>query len=581
MNQHHTQRILTFTSVVTLGALAAAQTTSRLSETLQTQQAGNADSGRAYVSADGGFVAFQSDADNLVAGDTNGVSDVFVRDFASGWLTRVSLATGGAQADGDCGLHGVAVSANGDFVAFSSTATNLTAGHTGAFEDIFLRDRGFQRTTLISVNKNGGPANGDSEWPSISADGRYVVFQSSANDLVNNDTAWTDVFVRDTIANTTTRVNVTSLGNQANAHAVVGAGAISADGRYVVFTSVASNLIDSDTNGLSDVYLRDVQLGVTERISVGLNGAQPNGMSFQPAISANGRHVIFRSDASNLVAGDTNGWGDVFTFDRVTGVTKRVSVASDGRQADFLSGLDAVSISLDGRYSCFASFATNLVPFDTNLRPDIFVHDALTGVTERVSVHLAGAQSDAACEGASMSRDGQVIAFWSRATTLIDGASGTERHVYAHNRAPFDVVEYCTASQSSNGCTSSLSGLGFPTVSGAVQLDLQAFDVDAGRQGMIFYGIDNTAYAPTPWGSGFLCVKAPTQRTPVQTTSGEPLSCAGTFTLNWSDYMAANPGALGNPLQAGQHFYAQAWHRDPNSLKLGSLSNALAFTVQP
>ncbi len=580
MNQH-TIRILSLTSLLALNGFAAAQTTSRLSETLQMQQPGNADSGRAYVSADGRYVAFESEADNLVAGDTNGVSDVFIRDLVGGWLHRVSISTGDVQADGASGVHGVAVSANGDFVAFASRANNFVAGHTGAFNDIFVRDRGFHRTAWVSVNKDGVEANGDSEWPSISADGRYVVFQSTANDLVAGDAAWTDVFVRDTVANTTTRVSVDPQGGSANAHAIVGAGAISADGRFVVFSSVASNLVAGDTNGMGDIFVRDMQSGTTQRVSLGLGGAQANAMSYQPAISANGRHVIFRSDASNLVAGDTNAMGDVFTFDRNTGVTERVSVASDGTQGNFLSGLDAVSISLDGRFACFASFATNLVPFDTNNMPDVFVHDSLTGVTERVSVHLAGAQSNGACEGASMSRDGQVIAFWSSATTLVDGPSGGSRHVYAHNRADFDVVGYCTGSQSANGCTSVISGLGFPTVSGNVELTLLVTDIDAGRQGMIFYGIDNTAFAPTPWGSGFLCVKAPLQRTPIQTTFGEPFSCAGEILLNWSDYMTSHPSALGNPLQVGKHFYAQGWHRDPGSPNHGALSNALAFAVQP
>ncbi len=583
MNQH-TIRTLTFfpfvLSVVSLGGQATAQVTSRVS-TSPILHPGNADSGRAVISSNGAFVAFESLADNLVASDTNGVGDVFVRELASGDVDLVSVSTGGAPADDESGVQGVAVSADGRFVAFASRARNLGGAHSRSDNDIFVRDRLLGRTLWASPNRQGLEAAGNSEWPSLSADGRFVVFHSDADDLVNGDTGFTDVFVRDLVANVTERISVDAQGGPANAHALVGAGAISADGRFVAFTSVASNLVAGDVNGLGDVFVRDRQSGVTTRISRGLNGVEPNGMSFQPALSANGRFVIFRSDASNLVAGDTNAMGDVFLHDRQNGATRRVSVATGGVQANFLSGLDSVAVSDDGRFACFASFATNLVAFDDNLVPDIFVHDTQSLVTERVSVHLAGAPADRACEGASMSSDGRVIAFWSSANRLVEAPTGGSRHVYVHDRAPYDVVSYCTAGPSSNFCSAVITGLGLPTLAGPDQLTIVVSEVDAGHPGLIFYGVDNTVYTPTRLGTGFLCVKPPLQRTPLQMTSGEPMSCAGEFSLNWSAYMASHPLALGHPLHAGQRFYAQGWHRDAGSPVGGALSNALAFVVQP
>jgi len=209
----------------------------------------------------------------------------------------------------------VAISADGRYVAFSSSATNLVAGDT--MGGVFVRDRVKGTTTRVSVSTQGAPAFGAE--PAISADGRYVAFGSGASNLVAGDTnGIVDVFVRDRVAGTTTRVNISTRGAQ-TAHTDPDTmledselPTISADGRYVAFLSGAGNLVDCDTNGIVDVFVRDRVRGTTTRVSVATRGAQANQRSSEPAISANGRYVAFSSDASNLVRGDTNGSSDVF-----------------------------------------------------------------------------------------------------------------------------------------------------------------------------------------------------------------------------------------------------------------------------
>ncbi len=228
----------------------------------------------------------------------------------------------------------------------------------------------------VSVASNGTQGNDGSAAysgsPAISANGRYVAFASGSSNLVPGDTNdRTDVFVRDLRSGTTRRVSVAGDGTQANhgSHAP----AISADGRYVTFASVASNLVPGDTNHTGDVFVRDLRSGTTRRVSVAGNGAQGNHSSYGSAISADGRYVAFLSDASNLVPGDTNGASDVFVRDRRSGTTRRVSVAGNGTQGNLDSGDQA--ISADGRYVAFDSYASNLVPGDTNDNQDVFVRD--------------------------------------------------------------------------------------------------------------------------------------------------------------------------------------------------------------
>jgi Tol biopolymer transport system component len=320
-------------------------------------------------------VAFTSASPDLVPGDTNGVADVFVHDRTTGATERISVGSSGKQGNRDSRLP--AISADGRFVAFESGASNLVPGDGNGVVDVFVRDREAGTTERVSVDSAGQEGNGRSDSCAISADGRIVAFQSEASDLVASDTDGTqDIFVRDRQTGTTEAVSSDENGNPAGG---VLAPALSADGRFVAFTSSFSGFVPNDTNGALDVFVRDRATGGVERASVSSGGEQAGRAGARlPGISADGRRVAFRSGAANLVPDDTNAAEDVFLHDRFTGRTERVSVDSSGVQANARSledGLRGPATSADGRYTAFASAATNLVPNDTNGSIDIFVRD--------------------------------------------------------------------------------------------------------------------------------------------------------------------------------------------------------------
>jgi Tol biopolymer transport system component len=409
-------------------AAASPPTTTRVSVSSAGAQA-DRDTYAAAISADGRYVVLNSIARNLVPGDTNDASDVFVHNRVSGQTTRISVSTGGLQGNGSS--DSAAMSANGRYIVFASTASNLVDGDTNHASDVFLHDQASGVTTRLSVSRSGRQANGPSAMPAISADGRYVAFQSFASNLVRGDTnGLTDAFVRDLATGKTTRVSLTSRGRQARCN--IGycestEPVLSEHGRYVAFQSSATNLVRHDTNRLGDVFVRDRRTGKTTRMSVDSRGRQgggdrTNNGSNAPAISGNGRYVVFHSADSNLVRGDTNGVFDIFVHDRRTGRTTRVSVSSSGAQANQES-LGAVSISSDGRYIAFTSLASNLVAGDANEITDVFLRDDAAGTTTLASLGQAGNQGDDASSatGVAFSANDRYLAFSSWAANLVVG----------------------------------------------------------------------------------------------------------------------------------------------------------------
>ena len=338
-----------------------------------TDSGGNQANGHVYapsISADGRYVAFTSVATNLVPGDTNGTYDVIVKDLQTGSVTLVSTDSAGERANDMS--SGAAISADGRYVAFESNATNLVSGDTNGTRDVFVKDLQTGFITRASTDSSGNQANGNVHpfnKLAISADGRYVAFASTATNLVPGDTNGTyDVFVKDLQTGSTTRVSTDSPGNQGNGQSFDPV--ISADGRYVAFNSEASNLVPGDTHG-NDVFVKDVQTGIVTQANTG-SGARRSGDAYPdaPSISADGRFVAFASIATYFVPGDTNGMYDIFVKDLQTGITARVSTDSSGIQANnssFVPGLSA-----DGGYVTFKSYASNLVPGDTNGCEDVF-----------------------------------------------------------------------------------------------------------------------------------------------------------------------------------------------------------------
>jgi len=365
-------RVLALGLLVAVGAAVPAwaqRATERVSVRTGGGQ-GDDDSSSPALSADGRFVAFDSFASNLVPGDTNNTDDVFVHDRRTGTIRRASVSSGGTQGNADSGLP--AVSADGRFVAFDSMASNLVPGDTNGKRDVFVRDREAGTTRRVSVSSGGTQGKSFSSDAALSADGRFVAFESLASNLAPGDTNnATDVFVHDRRTGTTRRVSVRTGGGQGNGHSFDAK--LSADGRLVVFVSGATNLVPGDTNNMDDVFVHDLRTNATQRVSVSSGGSQGNDDSFcLPALSADGRFVAFESLASNLVPGDTNGFEDVFVHDRWTGTTRRVSVRTGGGQGNGHSF--GAKLSADGRVVAFESFASNLVPGDTNERVDVFVH---------------------------------------------------------------------------------------------------------------------------------------------------------------------------------------------------------------
>lgn len=323
--------------------------------------------------------------------------------------SRVSVDSFGRQADGLSDAP--SISATGRFVAFASVAKNLVDRDTNGVSDVFLHDRRTRRTTRVSVASNGAQADGPSTAPAISADGRYVSFESPASNLVTGDTnGFYDVFVHDTRTGETVRASVSSSGAQANGQCR--RPALSGDGRFVAFDCNASTLVDADTNALTDVFVRDQRERRTTRISVGPGGAQANGESFDAAISGDGAVIAFSSGASNLVAADGNNAIDVFVRDVRTQETTRASISSTGGETNAGAPSLLPAVSANGRVVAFESDADNLVAGDTNSSRDVFLRDLASGQTVRASVDAEGRQLEGVTStGASLGADGFVVAF--------------------------------------------------------------------------------------------------------------------------------------------------------------------------
>jgi Tol biopolymer transport system component len=527
--------------LVQAGGICWSQTTERVSVSFVGDDSNGA-SNLPSISSDGRYVAFQSGATDLVPVGTNGFIHIFVRDRQTGTTTQVSLHTNGTEGEGPS--SDPSISTNGRFVAFESEAGNLVAGDTAfpsGFPDIFVNDLQTGETTWVSEDSLGGEGDGPSLNPSISADGRYIAFQSEATGLVapGGSDGSSHIFVRDRQTLTITQVSVNSLGAQGNNHSY--SPSISEDGRYVAFDSAADNLVAGDTpvamGGFIDIFVHDRDAdgngtydevgGVsTVRVSVASGGGEGNGHSYSPSISGDGRYVAFYSEANNVVGSDSNGSTDVFVHDRdadgngaydeVGGVsTVRVSVASGGGEGNGHSY--SPSISGDGRYVAFYSEADNLVAGDTPVTMggfiDIFVHDRdadgngtydeVGGVsTVRVSVASGGGEGNGHSYSPSISADGKFVAFHSDASNLLgvgnDTNGSTDIFVYERESLPPNVDSTSPANNAKGvGVGTTITATFSKPMNGST-IDTNTFTLDNGVTGTVSYDANNTTARFTP-----------------------------------------------------------------------------------
>ena len=378
-------------------------------------------------SSDGRFVVFGSAATNLVPGDTNGQADVFVKDRRTGTISRVNTAAGGAQANRFA--ESATISGDGRYVAFDSPATNLVPGDTNNTFDVFVKDLHTGAVVRANTTASGGQTD-DAQYPRLSGNGRHVTFSSPAANLVPGDTnGAVDGFVKNLDTGAVKRITTRSNGSQ-----VAQPGALdfrpSADARVAAFHSSASYLVPGDTNGVSDVFVKNLDTGAVIRVTG--SAGQFDGGAYRPSISTDGRYVAFDSTATNAAPGDANGESDVFRKDLATGAVVRVT---DGNAASA-----GAAISAGGRHIAFESAASNLVAGDTGGFADVFVEDVATGVVTALSV-----PGDGESYSAAISANGRVAGFESGAANLVPGDDNATFDVFVHAFPGADADPYADA----------------------------------------------------------------------------------------------------------------------------------------
>lgn len=394
-------------------------------------------SGQHSVSGDGTIVVFRSNGENLVQGKTKNKSLIYIRDRVAGTTEKISKGNGDIFSGNFTNSSNSAISADGNVVVFSThdgKSKKVTRGNANKIpkQQIYIFDRATGTTEIISVATDGTKGNAESDHAAINEDGTVVAFWSRADNLVAGDTnGQEDIFVRDRVAGTTTRVNIATDSTQANQFTFFPP-SISANGNVIAFASNADNLVAGDTNSREDIFVHDLVTGITTRVNVASDGTQANLFSSGVSMSADGNLIAFGSLASNLIIDDINGFWDYFIHDRTTAITTRINVDNNGSQTNSL-GFKPI-LSADGNTVGFVSILDGLVENDTNGTWDVFVHDRLADTIERVSVATDGAQANDLSAGLSLSADGTTVVFKSIADNLVAGDTNNAWDVFAHDR---------------------------------------------------------------------------------------------------------------------------------------------------
>jgi Tol biopolymer transport system component len=569
--------------ILLVAPAASAQTTTIQSE----GPLGGSASGAAMlpaISADGRYVVFQSFASELVPGDQNGCEDIFRRDVWTGELVLVSVGLAGSTGDGPSRQS--QISGDGRYVLFQSFASDLVPGDTNGETDIFVRDVLLGVTQRISVSSSGVQSDGGSRYGYISRDGQLAAFESHASNLVPNDSNGTkDVFMHDLASGATWIESLAFDGSPANDHVLCSS--ISPDGRYLGFSSDATNLVPGDTNGAMDAFVRDTWTDVNLRVSTDVAGHEGHGLSADVNVAAGGRFVAFYSDAADLVPGDTNALGDVFVKDTWTGAIERVSVSSGGAQGNW----DAYypRISADGRCVVFWSSADTLVTPDTNWQPDVFLHDRQSGTTERVSLTASGHEARGWTRFSALSEDGRFVAFESLAPNLDPPDLNNTWDVFVRDRVGW-YQRFCSGDGSAGaacpcanpggsgrGCANGLDPAGAQLSASGVPAADDVVLVGSGLSGMLalFLQGDLELGTPAVFGRGLRCIGGNLLRLYSAPVGG----LAASAPAPGQPSLRARSAELGDTLPPGATRAYQVWYRDAVPGGCGSaptnVSNAL------
>jgi Tol biopolymer transport system component len=544
------------------------------------------------LSADGDWVAFESDATDLVAGDVNGVRDVFLRQISTGTTILVSQGPGGVRANADS-FH-AAVSENGDFVAFYSEASNISHNFdNNGVRDAFLFERANNRVRRISVSSSGVEGNavtgtrGTQRGLDISNDGRLVVYNSNASTLVSGDTnSVSDIFLYNNANQTTKRVNFAN-GVQSNASSQNPV--ISGNGLFVAYMSSANNQGSIDTNGAIDIYHASTITNFsTQRVSVSSSGAQANTSCWYPAINHEGNMIAFDSQSTSLVSGDSGAFTDVFVHDLWTATTVRASLTWNGQEANNYAY--HATISANGNMVGFTSAASNMT-LEGAIVQSVYVRDKSLGTVMRWGESATGEAGFAGSSDPSFDSSGQRMAFASL-QSLVPSDTNGDIDIYVTGCAPTG-SNFCGGPTLACPCANTgLAGRGChnsSSVGGALCQSYGSAQFSSDTVFLTVFGTGPTVPVlffqgeglvngglGTVLGDGIRCVGTNIQRLGVKVASGgyaeygtggdTPISVAG-----------------GLSIFGGTRYY-QAWYRDPATYCTSNafnVSNAVQIDWQP
>lgn len=587
---HHSSRsrIVSTVFACLLAGHAAGNTTELVSRS-EAGVLGNAASSAPRLSADGRLTVFVSAASNLVQNDTNGVADVFVADRLAGTLRRVSIDANGAQLVRASGNP--TISGDGRFVAFDCAQDGIVPFDTNGNSDVYVYELATGTVELASISHVGGASNGDALRASLSFDGSIVVFESQGTDLrVEGSNGAVQIWARDRALGTTQLVSVDSSGQPSSTSRF---GCVASDGASVVFASADGALVAGDTNRTTDVFVRDLAAGATERVSVSSTLVQGDGScQLDASISADGRFVAFASSSTNLVAGDTNGATDVFLRDRTLGTIVRVSVSGASTAANGASF--APFVSSDGAFVLFTSTATNLLGGDTGSDADVYLRDVANATLELVSRAATGLAGNGPSGVSAMSGDGRWFAFQSAASNLGVVDDNGVIDVYSVDRGGGSFPSFCLGDGllcpcgndggGEAGCGHSfgtgafLRGFGTASVS-ADSLVLYATSLPPSTTVLFFQGDAQAAGGlGIVFGDGILCAGGTQKRLGARAALlgsaalGAPV--AGTAVISVEGLLPPNGGTR----------YYQAWYRNSADYCTSSVfnfTNAIQVDWQP